>query len=374
MERKDEMKIIIGSILAILTFFELVSYGAGFFLKGQGIFFNPPALSNFQAYMTDRHPTLGWPTFEALAERTDSSGSRPCPAFPEVGSSCVALYGDSFTWSVPVDDEHAWGNVLARLINCRVANYGFGAFGTDQAELRFEETNDSAKIVILNHFTGDIRRNVNQFRNFLQPSEKFGLKPRYKLVDGELKLIPLPTLTPAEAKLLLTDPAKILHDEFFLPGGLSGVQVLKFPYTLSLVRAVNHEHFRAYIKGVGVWSPYYNLDHPSGALQLTTAIMHRFVEVAKAREKYPILTIIPNRSDMLEYRKAGTWPYKPLVDQLNIRGVETFEFGPGLLKAIGDQDICDFMQDPCNGHFNEKGYALLAELMANHLRHKQLIQ
>jgi lysophospholipase L1-like esterase len=353
---------------------ELLAYGAGKFLTDHNLFYSPPDLSKYESYINGRHKTLGWPSYETLAKRTDSSGSRPCVAFPEIGNSCVALFGDSFTWSVPVDDEHAWGNVLAKLIGCRVSNYGYGAYGTDQAEIRFEETNDSASIVILNHFTGDIRRNVNQLRNLIQVSNEFGLKPRYDLINGRLQLLPLPALSRKDAQILVSQPEQIVNDEFFLPDGLAGIQKLKFPYSFSLIKLFNHEHIKATLQGESVWGPYYNPTHPSKGLQITEAIITRFVSIAKEREKTPVITMIPNASDIREFKATGRWVYQPLVDLLKHDGIEPFEFGPGLIKAFEGRNICDFMQDPCDGHFNEKGYAILAELMKDYLYEKQVLK
>ena len=86
--------------------------------------------NGYSAYLDDRDPVLGWPTKTAL--KTDAygpGGARPSPSFLEPTAPCVTLFGDSFTYASEVDDEHAWGEVLARQLNCRVANYGVGGYG-----------------------------------------------------------------------------------------------------------------------------------------------------------------------------------------------------------------------------------------------------
>src|SRR5262249_30879361 len=134
-------------ILAIITTGEVGTYLASSLYLEQvapGLFYSPyspeaaEAIAGFEQYMAQRHPILGWPSPTSFGQGDfDASGSRYVPAFPVPGSTCVSLYGDSMTWGDEVDDEHAWGNILSRLLNCRVANYGVPGYGVDQAYLRF---------------------------------------------------------------------------------------------------------------------------------------------------------------------------------------------------------------------------------------------
>ena len=160
-------------VLALLALTILVvegiSFLAGIYLQPLGIFYKPIIADDYPEYLAIRDPVLGWPapnTFGQDGER-DAVGSRIIPLFPDPASysPCVALYGDSFTWSSEVDHAHAWSNVLSGLLQCRVANYGVGGYGTDQAYLRFlHNEKDVAPIAILNHLSENILRNVNQFR------------------------------------------------------------------------------------------------------------------------------------------------------------------------------------------------------------------
>ena len=85
----------------------------------------------------------------------DETGSRIIPAYPDPNRfpACVSLYGDSVTWAAEVDNEHAWSNVLSLLLGCRVANYGGGGYGADQAYLRFKlNSRDKSKVVIIRDY------------------------------------------------------------------------------------------------------------------------------------------------------------------------------------------------------------------------------
>jgi len=170
MQRKKLINLLGYFLIFALTFclIELIAYISIKQFIGQRakyLIYDPPenVLEKYDDYMAQRHPLLGWPSPKAYGGKNfDASGSRIVPAFPTPGNACVSLYGDSFTWSDEVDHEHAWGNVLSQLLGCRVANYGVGGYGADQAYLRFKHNKDEAPIVILMIFSENIQRHVNQ--------------------------------------------------------------------------------------------------------------------------------------------------------------------------------------------------------------------
>ncbi|MCB0329676.1 MAG: hypothetical protein KDD70_08430 [Bdellovibrionales bacterium] len=364
-------------IVALFGLFvlEVTSFAAVYVLKGRLVFYNPPKLETYERYMEERDPDLGWPSKTKAAKMQDASGSRPNPAFPQTGSACVSLYGDSFTWSDPVDDEHAWSTVLSQKLGCRVANYGFGAYGTDQAYRRFElNKEDESSLVLLNHFPGDIRRNVNQLRNFLARNDHFALKPRFMLEDGALRFIPLPTISKEEAAQIIKDPARVLKYEYFVPGGSAGIERARFPYFISLLSAFQNEHIQAKMKGEAVWDAFYDKDHPSGALPLTAEIMKAFVRLAKSRGKYGLITMIPNSHDIHRFQETGSWGFQPLVDELERDAVEVYNIGPQVIAYLGGRDICEISEPECYGHYNDEGYAEVANIVFRYLLHNPVLK
>jgi hypothetical protein len=229
--------------------------------------------------------------------------------------------------------------------------------------------NDEAPIVLLNHFTGDIRRNVTQLRNLTSDDDYFLLKPRFILSGGSLELVPLPSPTLEEAERIAEHPETTLPFEYFAPGGRTGIVKAHFPFIVSLVKAFGNEHLRARFSGLPVWEAYYHPEHPSKALQLTEAIMERFVAVAKQRGKRPVVTIIPNAHDIEFFHKTGRWTYAPLIDSLTKTGIETFDFGPQIVRKLENRNVCDVIEkSSCYGHFNAEGYRILAELADEYLR------
>jgi len=137
-------------VVYLFGLIEVSSFFVGRMLQRRLVFYNELSIETYESYMATRHQVLGWPSEYMKAQLLDATGSRPIPAYPEPGAACVSLYGDSFTFSVGVDNTHAWSNLLSKQLNCRVANYGVFGFGLDQALLHFESNDsDEAPIVLL---------------------------------------------------------------------------------------------------------------------------------------------------------------------------------------------------------------------------------
>ena len=371
-------------LFSIMTIFILlcvegISFFATKFLQDKGVFYKPVVSPSYGDYLSKRDDFLGWPSskdFGKDGSPYDSSGSRIVTAFPDPSrnQACISLYGDSFTWSAEVDDKHAWNNILSTQVGCRVANYGVGGYGSDQAYLRFKQNRrDHSKIVFLNHHSENILRNVNQFRDLLYPGEGLGFKPRFVIEgEGSFKLVPLPTFTEAQYKEVVLNPGLYLKNEYFLPNGPSGITQATFPYTLAVLKAFNQFHVKAKILGKSWYQDFYNSDHPSMGLEVTTNILTSFYQEALARGQTPVLTIIPGGKDLLYFSEHADWPYQNLIDELSRQQIPILNVGIGLMKHMTGQDPCSLFGD-CRAHYNEKGYELLATVVYEFLTHSSLI-
>ena len=283
-------------------------------------------------------PLLGWPSPELLGTgEIDSSGSRLIPSFPDPGKeACVSTYGDSFTWGSGVPPEIAWSNVLSKLLNCRVSNFGVGGYGTDQAYLRFKSNErDKTKVVLLGYFTENLVRNVIQYQGFLYPGRGYRLKPRFILENGALKLVPYPPLTQDEYLEMGDDPAKFLKYDYLIPGGPAGTLRAGFPYTVTLLKSLGNYRIQAQLRGEWFWAAFYRKDHPSQALDITTLILQTFDREAKVSGRTPIVVMFPWPVDLREYRKNKTWIYQPLINILQSSGIDLINIGDGLAKHLG---------------------------------------
>lgn len=122
---------------------------------------------------------------------------------PPADSLRIALFGDSFTAGDDVGDDEAWSRQLEIMLNemglkAEVLNFGVGAYGMDQAFLRWQEQGKhfAPDIVIFGLQPENLKRNVNVFRQLLHGSGPPFSKPRFVLDNGELELVNSPTLPP----------------------------------------------------------------------------------------------------------------------------------------------------------------------------------
>jgi hypothetical protein len=366
--------------VALLLFVGLAIEGIAWFggvqLSRRGLLYAPQPANGYASYLSRRDAVLGWPPPGAFGTdgKYDEWGSRIVPAFPDGRDACVSLYGDSYTWSEEVGPEDAWSNVLSQLLGCRVSNYGVGGYGTDQAYLRFtRNVRDTARIVVLVHFPGDIVRNVTQFRTLVTGAPQFDLKPRYVLkTDGQLELVPMPDLSEEEYLRMVEEPEAFLRHEFFLPGGPSGLRRLAFPYTGSVVRAARHPRIAAKLGGNVPYADFYDREHPSGALVLTAEIMRRFHADAIAAGRFPILVVLPDIEELERFRREGTWTYQSLLDLLDERAVPCLNLGPDLLERLGAREPRELAGG--RKHYNAEGYRMVADAVFGHMKSEGLLR
>lgn len=338
-------------------------------LATRGVVYHPPEVGDYEAYLGQRDPLLGWP-MRGPDPRRDASGSRIVPAAPDPAQpACLSLYGDSFTFGHEVEADAAWGNLLAQRLDCRVSNFGVNGYGTDQALLRFETNRaDRAPVALLGHMSENIARNVNRFRGFVLPTASPGLKPRFTLgADGALQLLPLPDLTRAEYERMLRDPAAVLSDEALLPGTRYGAVWGGFPHTLTVLSTLGSHRILSYLRGGAYWRELYRADHPSRALDVTAAIIARFVRRAEQRERRGLVLLFPTRADLLSRRAGEPWPYEPLREALQRQGIEVLDVGEAILAARPADDPARLFTDD-TFHFNEAGNRLVADAVEQFLR------
>jgi len=134
--------------------------------------------------------------FRLAINSVGARGAREVEPAPPAGRLRVLCFGESFTYGTEVADGEDWPAQLEALEpRLEVLNFGVGAWGTDQALLRFRDVAPTLEpdVVILGLLLENICRNVNRFRQMYQPGDALALgKPRFRLVGGELELVPLP--------------------------------------------------------------------------------------------------------------------------------------------------------------------------------------
>lgn len=367
-------------LLVVLAAAELLaSITTRYVARTRGLYFYRPHLTeSYEAYQARVHPLLGWPSPEVAdkqADFYDASGARRSPAFPDPNQSpaCVSLYGDSFIEAFGVDHEEAWGNVLSRLLHCRVANYGVAGYGTDQAFLRYQSNSaDRARVVILGFLAENLQRNVNQFRNFLGPSPQCQIKPRFVLNDqGQLTLVPVPGLSKEDYLQLPQDPGRFFPYDFFVPGGPAGSQFSRFPHLWHFLRAAP-PYLRKVFYGIHPYMEMYRPGHPSRALEVTVAIMAAFSQTARERGQEPLVLILPNIADVFRQLRHREWVYQPILSLLQEKQVAYLDAGPDIMAYLNGADPKTIYDPRIQHHFNAAGNRLLAQVVYRYLKARRL--
>jgi hypothetical protein len=332
-----------------------------------------------------RDPVVGWPHPEWFnSEQWDEVGARPSPGFPDRAATPpgIAFYGDSFTYSDEVDDEHAWPETIARRIGRRVDNFGVGGYGAGQSLLRFLHNGDvdTAPVVVLCHSTVDVLRQLTQnFRHVHGDAADESLltfKPRYVLDErGELELVPLPTVAPEDYERFADDPGSFLPHDLLAPGRMLGQVPGRFPFTLAVARAVVDfdSWCRLVLGGPAYWHAYRH-DHPSRGAELTAAIIERFWRTAIERGRHPAVVIIPTDWDLARLAEDGVLLHRALNDGLERRGIPFVDATPEIVERFGGLPPDSFYAGGWRwGHFSEEGYAVLADIVFAHLVERGLI-
>jgi len=365
-------------IFVILAVAEALACLATHYLAGKALFFTPLRITfSYQQYLQTLDPILGWYRRGYVDDQYyDASGSRRIPTFPDPSRTpaCVSLYGDSFTEGVGVDHEHAWSNVLAQALNCRVANFGVAGYGTDQAYLRFcGNRRDPAKVVILGYFVENIQRNVNQLRNLISTVAACQTKPRFILDDRrQLTLVPIPSLSNQEYDGLKQNPERVLHHEFFLPGGLSGRQKVGFPYSWGIIKILPLV-YKTLVLDLGNYRELYQPGHPSQALEVSAAIIEAFCQTARQRRKHPLVLIIPTINELSIFQRDHTWVYQPLIQLLTQCHLEFIDAGPKMIRYLSGADPQTLYSPKLHYHLTEEGNQLIANIVYDFLTSRNLL-
>jgi hypothetical protein len=345
------------------------------------LIWNPDIAQVRAAFAAEPAPAdeeLVWP-LDPTAPPRDRSGAKLNADYPTPGGACISAYGDSFIWGDDVPPADGWIEQLSRRIGCRIANYGVGGYGTDQAYLRFRKTAaDEAPVVILGIFPENLMRNVNQYRSFLgwtlQPSF---LKGRFILdPDGKLAWIPRPHLGLDEVTALHRTPAAVVPHEYLLPDSRDGPVTLRFSYTLALARVALLPGLRETLLGKPLWSDYFRDSHPSAALPLTVALAEAFARESDRRGKRPLVIILPSASSFRAQARYGAFEYGPLLAALSAKRIDVIDGGNALLAALGGGNYCMLfaMPDSCSGHYGRDGGGLLATVVRDALVGRGLIR
>ena len=284
----------------------------------------------------------------------------------------IATYGDSFTYCAEVGDADTWQTFLASKIQSNVLNFGVGAFGTDQAFLKYHKhDNIVPKVVILGIYPENINRIVNVYRPFYMYKEANGLtKPRFILDGAKTSLLPNPV-----AKT--EDMVNLLNLQFVRNLGKfdrwyqldQELPPISFPYMKSLlsyrkqisqqINLLASKLMPNTFKPVFPW----NLYDETEPFSIMTHIVDSFVETARLRGSVPLIFIMPHKDQILELQDYKASRHDPLIAYMKRKGYRFVDLVQLLVDMKPDRIQLDQWYQ---GHATREGNRMLAELINQH--------
>ena len=337
----------------------------------------------FSDYIEQRDPKLGWPTKAWINRNTEDFGARISPANRELIENpvCVSVYGDSFAYGDEVEDLHAWPNVLASNLGCRVLNFGVVGYGTDQALLRYESHLENDYVlgnnIILTIYPDNLNRNVNEWR-YLLSGNKLGFKPVFKKIDSTYEVKPIINLDYKTYQELSQEPQNFFDVDFFVPGKgfLKSKSKITFPYSLSLLEVSWRLFSSINPNRIGAKWNFVNLpnwyDHRQGMASEKEAvlkfILERYSRVCERIEKDCIVVLFADPELFVMIAESGRHELDLIGDMIT-GDVVYIDLTYALSDIFGDR-FCLFYTKPeaCSGHFNEEANQIIAEILSKKLR------
>jgi hypothetical protein len=272
----------------------------------------------------------------------------------------IAIFGDSFVHGDDVPLHETWAhhleaNLTARGLTPEVMNFGVGAYGNDQAYLRWKEAGRSYKpdIVVIGFQAENCVRNLNVIRKFYF----FGTgvpfsKPRFVLNGDGLRLVNFPTV-----------PYRDLPDavEHFPDSPLRDFERLyderdytKRPLLSSrLVGAID-----ALIQRQDDFRGIFAADRETEGSELCFRIISQFAKEA-GTESAVFVVHLPRSGDMNRLARGRNPVYHRLLARLKAH-LPVIDPTPDLLAKSGG-DIDSLFQ----GHYSNKGNAAVGGAVAN---------
>lgn len=202
----------------------------------------------------------------------------------------VALFGDSFTFSMEVPFDQSWAYALGTMLppGTQILDFGVDGFGVDQSYLRFHR--DARKwapsVDVLTFIQDDLYRTVSSYpflRGWTYPFSR----PRL-FVDGDgLRMENVPVL-PADSIFAKASIAEVpfVNRDIFFNADLWTPHVLYHSYLVRLVVTL-FPRWPLPNEGTGT----------DVIVPLATRIIEQFVREARAEGAEPLVVYVPGRSD-----------------------------------------------------------------------------
>lgn len=305
----------------------------------------------------------------------------------------ISTYGDSYTFCRQVEDAETWQWHLSEWTHSNVSNWGVGNYGLDQALLRIKNefrTNPSS-LVLIGVVPETLIRILSVWKHYVEYGNTLGIKPRYELKEGKLRLL----------RNLMDESSKFNSLETYIPEfkrqdywyqNKFKKDMLRIPYGLSLMRNPSRHLpliaslcLRLFVRKLRIKGDFWeslpwnlilkrNFDscvalyQNSEACHLFEAIIEEFSLYAQEQGFTPGLIFFPYLHDLSFLSKKGNY-YRKLLERIKHK-ILSMDLAD---KFLGRRDWNDlYLNDYYGAHLSPLGNRLAAEsiyasLNENHL-------
>jgi hypothetical protein len=309
----------------------------------------------------------GGHVFDAAGTRV---GTRPLTVARRPGLRRIVAVGCSFTFGQEVADDESWAAQLELLrADLELANLGVGAYGIDQALLRY--VRDGRPLAGDEVWLGLFPSAALRVTTLYRPAQRHWafiarFKPRFVLeAGGELRLVPNPAPSPAEAYALLTH-----QDRFFEALRRDDAWVARCPaaWMPEGSHPVHHSALgRAVLTALEVQGRdrLAGLREPSSEVhRLVRALVLRLRDEAEADGARFRLLILPGPAELAEVTAGGDTSWSALCAELAREGVEVLDPSAAMAARLADHPGTLFAQGQ---HYDAEGNRWMAGWLAAHV-------
>lgn len=375
-------------VLIVIVLWEVLSYGCiNMINKFTGIDFYPKnLLTEYQIDATKRiiddnnnyhkfDSLLGW-TIKSNANNNEKSsnqyGARWSKTYSQYHANNITRvesYGDSYTFCDDVNDNETWQTYIEGLDSLYEAvNWGVGAYGLDQAYLRYTKTRNiyESEIILIGYMTENIARNVNTYRPFYVHNSGSPLtKPRFIFQNDSLVLLPNYMKFPAQYDSLLVNTDLLLHTlgehDYYYNKRYNSNKVLDNFSIIKLYKILFHQIKLRLYPDVIIKNGRYNTS--SEAYRVTIRLYDKFYNDVKVAGQRPIIVIFPNFKDFRRHIKNEKKQYQPLIDYFKSNNYEYID----LMEALDGYNEKDLFR----GHYSPIANKLVADMIYNYIKNSR---
>ena len=319
-------------------------------------------------------PALGWSprpngsTKLYQANGQGLRGDREVSIRTDPGVVRIAAFGDSFTHGDDVNNASTWEAQLEPMLkSAQVLNFGVPAYGVDQAYLRYMEDGKSFRpnVVLIGVMTENLYRGINVWRPYYKTSYDFPLtKPRFKLVEGRLVLVPNPLANLKACERLRDDPASLLpqiaENDSLFSMQYAACDFDFFP-TIRLGKMLNRKRTLADLSPVDATGRF-KTEHE--AFAVLTATLTAFVAAVREEQANVMVLLFPN--EVLPSGSQQSQPYEPLKDWLDEAGIGYMDLQDGFDRYRADLRDEELFVGQFN-HYSPAGNGLVAQALRDQL-------